>query len=113
MKNVEKVILIGTALYAPLSANAGGWGTPTAPTGVATNLEGTTGVIIKATNWILGFVALIAVLMIIWGGVQYLTAAGDQDRTRSGKDTITHAVMGLVIAGLAYAIVNLIVTTIS
>lgn len=111
MKNVERAILIGTALSLPFSTNAAGWAPPTAPTGVSTSLDGTTGIIVTATNWILGFVALIAVLMIIWGGVQYLTAAGDQGRTDSAKKTITNAVMGLIIAGLAYAIVNLIVTT--
>lgn len=110
MKNVERVMLIGTAFLVPFSASA--LTAPVAPTDqhVPTDLAPA---ITKVITWILGLVALIAVLMIVWGGVQYLTAAGDQDRTRSAKDTITHAIMGLAIAGLAYAIITTIVTALS
>ena len=66
--------------------------------------------LINLTNWVLGFVALIAVLIIIWGGVQYLTAAGNEDTVATAKKTITWGIMGLVICGLAYAIVYVVVT---
>jgi hypothetical protein len=62
-------------------------------------------------NWILGFCAVIAVLMLIWGGVQYLTSAGNSDQATQGKNTIKYAVIGLVIIGLAYAIVNTVIGT--
>lgn len=88
-----------------LTANAE-WKQLTNTNGTSSNLETTLGNVI---NWILGFIALVAVLMIIYGGVQYLTSAGNADTAKKGKDTITRAVMGLVIAGLAYAIVNLII----
>ena len=66
----------------------------------------------NTTDWILGFVGMIAVLMLIWGGVIYLTSAGDEDKAKTGKKTIQYAIMGLVIAGIAYAIVNVIITVI-
>ena len=66
----------------------------------------------SATDWILGFVGMIAVLMIIWGGINYLTSAGDEDKARTGKKTISYALIGLVIAGIAYAIVDVIITVI-
>lgn len=103
-------ILIATALsLAPTVTQAVGWVAPTAPASAPQSFDN---VIINATNWILGFVGVIAVLMIIWGGFQYLTSAGSQDQARSGKDTIKYALMGLVIAGIAYALVNVIITTI-
>ena len=68
--------------------------------------------IMNATNWLLGFVAMIAVLVIIWGGINYIASAGDEDRARTAKKTITYGIMGVVIAGFAYAIVKVIVVTI-
>jgi len=67
-------------------------------------------VILNIINWALGFCGLIAVLLIITGGVQYLTSAGDEDNATKGKNTIKYAIMGLVIAGIAYAVVRTIVT---
>lgn len=104
-------LLPSLAYAAPTDETTKGWGTPTtnAPTGSPTNFET---MVTGAINWILGFVGLVAVLMIIWGGFQYLTSAGNQDQARSGKDTIKFALMGLVVAGIAYALVNVIVGTI-
>ena len=64
------------------------------------------------TDWILGFIAMIAVLMLIWGGVNYLTSAGDEDKAKTGKKTIQYAIIGLVVAGIAYAVVNVIITVV-
>ena len=55
---------------------------------------------------------MIAVLMLIWGGINYLTYAGDEDKARTGKKTISYAIIGLVVAGIAYAIVDVIITVI-
>ena len=67
------------------------------------------GIIVNVTNWILGFITIIAVLMIIWGGVQYLTAAGDEGAVEKAKHPITYAVLGLIVVGIAYAIVQVVV----
>ncbi len=68
--------------------------------------------VINATNWLLGFVAMIAVLAIVWGGVNYIGSVGDEERVRTAKKTISYGIIGVVIAGFAYAIVNVIVTVI-
>ena len=57
------------------------------------------------TNYILGFIAIIATLVVIWGGVQYLTAGGNEDAVANAKRTISYGVIGMVVAGLAYALV--------
>ena len=59
----------------------------------------------NVTNWILGFIAIIATLVIIYGGVLYLTAAGNEDAVATAKKTISYGIIGIVIAGLAYAMV--------
>lgn len=53
-------------------------------------------------------VGLLAVVMIIIGGIMYSTSAGDPGKVKKAKDTIMYGIIGLVIAVLAFAIVNFI-----
>lgn len=62
-------------------------------------------------NVLLFLVGLTAVVVIIYAGFQYITAAGDSSKTKNAQSTITYAVIGLVVAILAYAIVNFVVNT--
>lgn len=50
----------------------------------------------------------LALLFIIIGGVQMLTAYGNDEKITAAKKTMTFAVIGLVIAILSYAIVSII-----
>ena len=87
----------------------GGWGDECAPIGVPTDLKGA---IMNVTNWILGFVTIIATLIVIYGGVLYLTAAGNEEAVEKAKKTISYGIIGIVICGLAYAIVMVVSTVI-
>ena len=59
-------------------------------------------------NILLFVLGAIAVIMIIIGGIRYATSAGDAGSIKGAKDTILYAVIGLVVAILAYAIVNFV-----
>ena len=78
------------------------------PDGVPTELFGNTGVFTQITNTILAAVGLIAVIMLIFGGVRYIISGGDQKKVTDAKNTILYAIIGLIIALLAYAIVNFV-----
>lgn len=56
--------------------------------------------------WIVG---VAAVIMIIVGGVKYITSGGDANKLTSAKNTILYSVVGLVVALFAYAIVTWII----
>ena len=56
-------------------------------------------------SWILGIVSLVAVVMIIIGGLQWMTSAGNEEKVEKAKKTISSAVVGIVIVILAWAIV--------
>ena len=86
-----------------------GWGTKEAPSGVPTDIRQA---IMNLTNWILGFISIVATLVIIYGGVLYLTAAGNEDNVATAKKTIGFGIIGVVIAGLAYAMVIVVSTVI-
>ena len=59
----------------------------------------------KIINFFLGFVGLIAVLMLLLGGVRYLTSGGDDQAVQKAKSTILYAIIGIVIVVLSYAVV--------
>ena len=56
----------------------------------------------------LGFVGLAAVIVIIIGGIGFVTSQGDAGKAVKARTTIIYGVVGLVICLLAYAIVNLV-----
>lgn len=55
-------------------------------------------------------VGMVAVIMIIIGGVNYATSQGDAAKVKKGKDTILYGIIGLVIAILAFAIVSFVLS---
>lgn len=61
-------------------------------------------------NVLLFIIGSLAVIMIIIGGIRYVISNGDSSQITNAKNTIQYAVIGLVVALLAYAIVNFIVT---
>lgn len=55
-------------------------------------------------NYVLGLVGLVATVMIVYGGVKWLTAAGDSGKITAAKGVITNAVVGVVIALGSYLV---------
>jgi len=88
-----------------------GFADPTTPTGASTNSFDV--ILHDVTDWILGFATAVSVLMLIWGGLLYMTSAGDQTKADSAKKTISYGIIGLVVVGLAYAIVTMIIDMIT
>lgn len=79
------------------------------PSNIAGAVGGETSVralIVTIINFFLFFLGLIATIMIIYGGVTYVTAAGEQERVDSAKKIITYAIVGIIIVLLSFAIVN-------
>jgi magnesium-transporting ATPase (P-type) len=66
----------------------------------------------RVVNILLFVVGIASVIMIIIGGLRYVTSGGDQGQISGAKNTIMYAVIGLVVASLAFAIVNFVVTRI-
>lgn len=60
-------------------------------------------------NTMIYVIGAISVLMIVIGGLRYTISGGDSGQTKSAKDTIIYAVVGVVIAILSYVILNFVV----
>lgn len=61
------------------------------------------------TNVLLFLVGVVSVIMLIIGGFRYTTSNGDSGQIKSAKDTILYAIVGLLVAIMAYAIVRWVV----
>ncbi len=93
----------------------GGGGAQTPATGGGSGVCGAKGddaptLIKNVINILLYLIGIIAVISIIIGGIRYVTSNGDPSGIKGAKDTIMYAVIGLVVAIMAFAIVNFVVT---
>ncbi len=61
-------------------------------------------------NFALSFLGFIAVIFVIYGGILYVTAGGEQEKVDSGKKILMYAGAGLVIILLSFALVNTILS---
>jgi len=52
--------------------------------------------------------ALLAFVFLILGGIQWITSGGDKAGMESARNKITHAIVGLIIVGAAWAIMTLV-----
>lgn len=60
-------------------------------------------------NGIIAALGIVAVVVIIIGGVTYMTSSGDAGKVKKAKDTILYGVIGLIVCVLAAAIVNFVI----
>lgn len=59
-------------------------------------------------EWFSIIVGIIAVVMIIVGGLKYITSGGESSKVSSAKTTIIYAIVGLIIVALAQIIVHFV-----
>jgi len=77
------------------------------------SLFGVDGIFTTVTNTLLFVVGVLSVLMIIIGGLRYVVSGGNSAAVTSAKNTILYALVGLIVAFLAYAAVNFLLNTLS
>ncbi len=60
-------------------------------------------------NVLLSITGVVAVVVMIIGGIYYLMSNGDPSKAKRGRDTIIYGLIGLLVALLASAIVNFVI----
>lgn len=58
--------------------------------------------------WFSGIVGILAAVMLLWGGFRWLTAAGNESRVESAKETIYSAIIAVILVLTAYTLLNTI-----
>lgn len=69
------------------------------------SVDATVGSIVDVLMWVVG---ILSVVMIAWSGFRYITSAGDTSKLASAKNTLIYAIVGLIVAIMAYAIVTFV-----
>lgn len=125
IKNNIKSLLITAALLVPvmvpavahaqiqeglcngvsLSTNGGDQGSCANGEEATTKVNDLIALIINIFSIVVG---VVSVIMIIVGGLKYITSAGDSNNVTSAKNTILYAVIGLVVVALAQFIVQFV-----
>ena len=79
--------------------------------GTEEGCEGKTAIFQTITNVLLFIIGAVSVIMLIIGGIRYTTSQGDQTAVQNAKNTILYSIVGIVVALLAYAAVNFVLTS--
>lgn len=77
------------------------------------NLFEDNGAFTTITNVMLFLIGAISVIMLIVGGIRYVVSGGDSTAVQNAKNTILYAIVGIVVALLAFAVVKFVTTSFS
>lgn len=86
---------------------------PDGAAGQSNLFSGTDSIFNTVVNVLLFIIGAISVIMLIIGGIRYTISAGDSGNVTAAKNTIMYAIIGLIVAFLAFAIVNWVLGAIS
>lgn len=109
------VIVLGVGFFYGMAHGQSVWfgdASSTAGYGIAGSGAQTGGgimtVIKTFINWVLGLLSLIALVVLLYGGFNMVTAAGDETKYKKGFKILQQAAVGLAIIGLSWIIVSAI-----
>lgn len=68
-----------------------------------------TSIVKNLINVFLFAIGILSVIMIVHSGLKYTTSRGDAEQIKSAKNTLLYAVVGLIVASLAFTIVNFVI----
>lgn len=57
-------------------------------------------------NFLLSIVGILGIIMLVIGGIMYLTAAGNEERIETGKEIVKYAIIGILVSLAALTIVS-------
>ncbi len=102
--NIQNCLASGTSLNG-IDATGTCPATTTSTGSGATRINNLIKIFVNIFSAIIG---VIAVVMIIYGGVKYITSGGESSNVSSAKNTIVYAVIGLIVVALAQFIVQFV-----
>lgn len=77
----------------------------------ATKIQG--GDIAQLLMYVYMIAGIVAIIVIIFGGIRYATSGGDSSSVQSAKNTVQYAVVGLVVVIMAAAITDFVINNIA
>ncbi len=80
-------------------------------TNASTPLFGSDSIFANIINVMLFVIGGISVIMLIIGGIRYAVSGGDANAVQGAKNTVMYSIVGVVVAFLAYALVNFVINS--
>ncbi len=101
-KNLQSSLCQGSNLTVDSATSSSTCGSSSAGTSSFNDL------LTQIVNIFSAIVGVIAVIMIIVGGLRYITSGGDSNKVSGAKNTLIYAIIGLIIVALAQLIVHFV-----
>lgn len=99
--------LVAFLFAAPMPAHAQDWGSCVDANGVA-SLACLPIVFSNLINAALLFIGSVAVILFIFAGITFIRSGGDPKQVQTARQTITYAIIGIVLVMSSYAIISII-----
>jgi len=91
-----------------LAQGSGGQATDYIAEGDVPTIYGLEEMVANILNIIIGLAGVVLLLMLIGGGFGYVTSGGDKEKAAKAKNTLTYAILGLLVILGAWLIIRLI-----
>lgn len=65
-------------------------------------------IVLKIIKYLIGVLGVIALVMVVYGGFQYIYSAGNSERLQKARDTIIYAIIGMVVVILSLSILRFV-----
>lgn len=114
-----KKLIVSTLAFLPMVANAqsvGDWGINDFSTGdqqINLGSRPLRETIAGVVNIVLGFLGILATLIILLGGFKWMTSQGNTEKVDEAKKLIGAGVVGLVIILVAYAVARFVLASVA
>lgn len=111
--NISNCLSAGTDVNNPTLGQAANGSDCTASSSQTTAPDKINNLIKTVVNVFSIVVGIVAVVMIILGGLRYITSGGDSGNVTNAKNTIIYAIIGLVVVALAQFIVQFVLNKVT
>ena len=113
MKKLKLLILtagfLTSFLSVPVEAQGIWGGCSGSASAVCADKSEATDIVGTLINTFLFVIGALSVIMIVHSGFKYVSSRGEAEQVKSAKNTLLYAVTGLIVAILAFTIVNFVV----
>jgi len=63
----------------------------------------------EINNTVLGFLGVLFLILIIFGGIMWMTASGNEEKVKKASELMSHAAIGLAIVLFAFLLTNFVI----
>lgn len=106
--SLSLVIFVVSPFFAEAAVTKAGNTNGTTPTGYGNEPQTPQGYLSALYNFMLGLVGVAAMGSIVYGGVLYIISAGSPSRVGEAKTAIWNGIIGILVAGFGYLILQTI-----